>query len=65
MATFDSYRSTRPLAQGSIFANLLGSVTDWNERRVTAKLLHGLSDRELDDIGLRRADIDRVAWSRR
>ena len=33
----------------------------WNDRRITRDALGKLSDRELDDIGLCRGDIDRVA----
>jgi uncharacterized protein YjiS (DUF1127 family) len=35
----------------------------WNERRATRNALSQLSDRELDDIGLTRGDIDVVARS--
>ncbi len=34
------------------------AFTRWNENRVTRKALAKLSDRELDDIGLTRGDID-------
>ena len=33
------------------------ALLDWNERRVTRKALERLSDRELEDIGLSRADL--------
>ena len=33
------------------------AVSDWNTARRTRKALARLSDRELDDIGLSRADI--------
>lgn len=33
----------------------------WNERRMTRNALSRLSDRELEDIGLTRGDIDAVA----
>jgi uncharacterized protein YjiS (DUF1127 family) len=32
----------------------------WNDARVTRKTLNKLSDRELDDIGLCRGDIDYI-----
>ena len=41
-------------------ANLREKVTTWNHLRITRKALNALSDRELTDIGLTRADIDRV-----
>lgn len=37
------------------------SLSRWNDRRITRKSLHKLSDRELDDIGLCRGDIDLLA----
>ncbi len=68
MAAFDT---TRP-AYGSALAvsrissfvtDLLGSVVAWNDARITRKALSSLTDRELDDIGLIRGDIDTVAQS--
>ena len=43
---------------GHTFASLFGALTAWNDNRVTRKALASLSDRELDDIGLCRGDID-------
>jgi uncharacterized protein YjiS (DUF1127 family) len=37
------------------------TVSSWNDARATRNALAGLSDRELDDIGLVRGDIDMVA----
>ena len=39
----------------------LSAVANWNDRRMTRNALGKLSDRELDDIGLCRGDIDNVA----
>jgi uncharacterized protein YjiS (DUF1127 family) len=36
------------------------AIKDWNDARVTRKALSALSDRELDDIGLCRGDIDHI-----
>ena len=36
----------------------LSSLKTWNEARVTRKALSKLSNRELDDIGLCRGDIE-------
>ncbi len=36
---------------------VIASVSSWNEARRTRKALSALSDRQLDDIGLSRADI--------
>ncbi|SMX29947.1 hypothetical protein TRP8649_04087 [Pelagimonas phthalicica] len=45
---------------GSLFATFAGVFTSWMQARETRKALSGLSDRELDDIGLSRADIDAI-----
>ena len=37
------------------------AIGNWNDRRMTRNALGKLSDRELDDIGLCRGDIDHVA----
>jgi uncharacterized protein YjiS (DUF1127 family) len=63
MAVIDT---TRPYgASGNIFARatlkLVAAVSAWNDARATRKALSQLSDRELEDIGLTRGDIDRVA----
>lgn len=42
-------------------ADALGRVASWNDARLTRKALSKLTDRELDDIGLTFADIDRIA----
>ena len=64
-----SYDTIRP-AYGSnglvgritaLFASVAGAVIAWNDARVTRNALGQLSDRELDDIGLVRGDIDMVA----
>lgn len=48
----------------SIFASAIASLTAWNDARVTRKALSKLSDRELDDIGLCRGDIEDIALAR-
>ncbi len=50
---------------GSIFAAVTNAVVEWNDARATRDALNGLTDRELDDIGLCRGDIDVVAEGRR
>jgi uncharacterized protein YjiS (DUF1127 family) len=46
---------------GSRLITLFAAVSAWKDARATRKALAALSDRELEDIGLSRADIDRVA----
>lgn len=69
MAAFDT---TRPLATGTVFGsrlskfimNAFAAVATWNDVRVTRSSLSKLTDRELDDIGLCRGDIDVIAGSK-
>ncbi|MFN3972997.1 MAG: DUF1127 domain-containing protein [Gemmobacter sp.] len=60
--------TTRPAPFGAIttyrfvatLSAVLGALAAWNDARVTRNALGKLSDRELDDIGLCRGDIDRL-----
>lgn len=40
--------------------SVVNAIRAWNDARVTRAALSRLSDRELDDIGLCRGDIDRI-----
>ena len=61
-----AYETTRTAPFGAIttyrFIQFVGkvftAVSDWNDARVTRSALEKLSDRELDDIGLCRGDIE-------
>ena len=46
---------------GRFFADALATFIAWNDARVTRNALSKLSDRELEDIGLCRGDIDVIA----
>lgn len=46
--------------QGLSLGALVATLKTWNEQRTTRKQLSLLSDRELADIGLERADINAV-----
>jgi uncharacterized protein YjiS (DUF1127 family) len=65
MAAFDTTRL--PAASGSaarigaLFTTAIGAFAAWNDARLTRNSLAQLSDRELDDIGLIRGDIEEVA----
>lgn len=48
-------------AGSAIFANVFAALNNWNDRRITRSNLSKLSDRQLDDIGLCRGDIDRIS----
>ncbi|QOL81185.1 DUF1127 domain-containing protein [Pseudooceanicola spongiae] len=55
---------TAPRSKGaSPFSLLVSAVTTWNDTRVTRNALSRLTDRELNDIGLVRGDIEDVARS--
>lgn len=66
MAAIDT---TRPayLATGfigraaTLVSRAIAAIAGWNDIRVTRNALSRLSDRELEDIGLVRGDIDTVA----
>lgn len=46
---------------GFSLASVFGALAAWNDARSTRNSLSKLSDRELEDIGLIRGDIDDVA----
>lgn len=60
------FNTIRPLTSGQVSAgrvtkflfNAFGTVAEWNDTRITRKSLSQLSNRELDDIGLSRGDIE-------
>ncbi|OIQ73820.1 hypothetical protein GALL_445370 [mine drainage metagenome] len=64
--------TTRPAPFGAIttfkivsfFGAAALALSAWNDSRVTRKSLGKLSDRELDDIGLCRSDIEVIARDR-
>ena len=59
MAVIETTRTARPgVSVGSVFSRLVAAVSTWNDARVTRNALSRLSDRELDDIGLSRGDIE-------
>ena len=47
-----------------IGSKIWATLSAWNDARVTRNALSRLSDRELDDIGLCRGDIERIARAR-
>lgn len=66
MLAMAAVETTRPAPYGAIttyrainaVTNVFGALAAWNDARVTRKALNKLSDRELDDIGLCRGDIE-------
>jgi uncharacterized protein YjiS (DUF1127 family) len=65
MAVIDT---TRPTVAGigigtrlsGVMTALLAAYSTWADKRSTRLELNRLTDRELDDIGLSRGDIDRI-----
>lgn len=67
MAVIDNFRTVGAARQGvfaRIWAETFGALIAWNDARATRKSLGALTDRELDDIGLVRGDIDWIAERR-
>jgi uncharacterized protein YjiS (DUF1127 family) len=66
MQAMAAVETTRPAPFGAIttyraisgVTNVFAVLSSWNDARVTRKALNKLSDRELDDIGLCRGDIE-------
>jgi len=46
----------------NIFQRYFRYLMTWRRHRETIKTLNRLSDRELKDIGMIRADIDHLVW---
>ncbi|MFA3918627.1 DUF1127 domain-containing protein [Ruegeria hyattellae] len=61
--TFGSYGLVGRI--GATFNAWVSAMVEWNDARVTRNALAVLTDRELDDIGMCRGDIDAVAHSGR
>jgi uncharacterized protein YjiS (DUF1127 family) len=67
MANYDISRPAGTAFGGRILgvaASALHAVAAWNNARITRNSLSRLSDRELDDIGLSRGDIENIAAGR-
>lgn len=66
-----AFETSRPAHVGTLVGGrlsktisaLVAAVIAWNDARVTRNALARLSDRELDDIGLNRSDIDGIGRS--
>lgn len=49
---------------GAAICTVIGTVASWNDARVTRNALSALSDRELEDIGLSRGEIEQIAQNK-
>ncbi|WP_102222718.1 DUF1127 domain-containing protein [Acidimangrovimonas sediminis] len=67
-----AYETTRTAPFGAIttfrtiqgLSTIVHALRDWNDTRLTRNALDKLTDRELDDIGLCRGDIDHFSSRR-
>ena len=64
MSAIDSIRAQGGTRPSGLISWIMATVSEWNDIRVTRNALNRLSNRELDDIGLTRGDINRVAMRR-
>ncbi|MDS9466530.1 DUF1127 domain-containing protein [Paracoccus sp. MBLB3053] len=64
MSAIDTNRVHGGMRSFGFGSKFLAAMAAWNDARVTRNELSRLSDRELDDIGLCRGDIERVARAR-
>ncbi|WP_226779470.1 DUF1127 domain-containing protein [Oceaniglobus trochenteri] len=60
MTTLDTTRTAGSGRTWKFLSALVSSLITWNDQRVTRKALSRLTNRELDDIGLVRGDIDSI-----
>lgn len=58
MSAFETTRLNNGFSALGLVGSLVASIASWNDVRVTRNALAKLSDRELDDIGLSRGDIE-------
>lgn len=66
MAAFDTTRTAYGTASAvnriaAFVGDVIATIVSWNDARATHKALSALSDRELEDIGLIRGDIEYVS----
>jgi uncharacterized protein YjiS (DUF1127 family) len=61
MSAFETTRMNNGFSLLNPVSSLVASIASWNDARVTRNALAKLSDRELDDIGLSRGDIEFIA----
>ena len=61
MSAFETTRTNTGFSPLNLVNSIVGSIASWNDARVTRNALAKLSDRELDDIGLCRGDIEFIA----
>ena len=58
MSVYETHRTAPHF--GGVIGTIVSTFAAWNDARVTRNALSRLTDRELDDIGLSRGDIDSI-----
>ena len=58
MTAFETTRTTTGFSPLNLVSSVVASIASWNDARMTRTALAKLSDRELDDIGLCRGDLE-------
>ena len=61
MSAIETFRASA--SRPGFFGRIADTLTHWADARETRNQLNRLTDRELDDIGLTRGDIERIARS--
>ncbi|MDF3853308.1 DUF1127 domain-containing protein [Paracoccus sp. P2] len=64
MSAIDTNRIHGGTGSLGIGSKIWAALSAWNDARMTRNALSRLTDRELDDIGLCRGDIERIARAR-
>ena len=64
MSAIDTNRIHAGTASFGFGSKLLATISAWNDARMTRNALNRLTDRELDDIGLCRGDIEFISRAR-
>ncbi len=60
MSAMDTNRMISRAGRPGVVAKLIDAAMSWNDARVTRNALSKLSERELNDIGLTRFDVDHL-----
>jgi len=61
MSAVEMNRSQTGGALARVFARVAAMISVWHRARITRRELNALADRELNDIGLSRGDIEQLA----
>ena len=60
MSALDTNRMITRSGRAGMMAKIMDAAAAWNDARVTRNALSKLSERELNDIGLTRFDVEHI-----